>query len=156
MPMRKLTEQEQDWVLNDTFQSVKIDETLGKINMTRRQFNQYLKDDLEFAKKYAEAEIDACRFIENDMLNIHRRVAPENGKMRAIPIDHKLARVMMEGMKKILEYRNPSKYSPKMDVNMNSVVSIRDSLNKANERVQSLMRDATPVIEIKPTIKLPK
>jgi hypothetical protein len=138
MAKRKLTEQEEEWVINDTFESIKIEDTLKKINMNRRQFNSYLKDNPEFAMVFAQAEIDACKFIENDMLNIHRKAKD----------DHKLARVMLEAMRKVLEYRNPAKYSPKMDMNLNGTISVRGAIDNANNKLTELIRDVTPALSM--------
>lgn len=141
---RVLTEQEKTWILEDTFQSVQIDQTLRKVEMSRREFSLYLKRDLEFKELYEQAMLDACQFLENDLLNIYKKSN----------IDHKLARVAIESINKILVFRNPSKYSQKIDLNVNQNISIRSNIEAGNKRVAALMKDVTlsttlgvPVIE---------
>lgn len=137
--MLKIPRQQLDWIINDTFSSVPIDETLAKIGkdgISRREFNDYLKANPDFEKEYTQAELEACRFIENDILNVHKGIPVKDKRWGKL--DDKAMRVKLEAMKKILEYRNPAKYSPKVDLNLNGTVSVKHSLEQANARVAAV------------------
>ena len=144
---RKLTENELDWLIEDTFKGLSIDETLKKLEFRgRREFHQFLKNNPEIREKVEEAKIDSCDYLENDILNLHRKVKG----------DHKLARVLLDALIRVLQFRKPEKYGNKIDVSMN-VVSIAGNIEKANERVKALMKDVTPqVLEIAPSTVLKK
>ena len=131
------TEEEKEWILDDAFSSVRIDQTLKKIgdgSWTRRDLNKFLKEDQKFREEYAQALIDACQFLENDVLNFHKdkRLTP------------KAALAAARNTMEILKARKPEKYGNKLDVNMNQTVSIRANLEKANDRLKEIMRDVTP------------
>ena len=134
--LEKLSEQQKSWLIDDCFSSFRIDQTLKKIDMSRREFSKYLEFDQEFAMEYERALKDACVFLENDLLNVHKVVD-----------NHKMATVAMNALCKVLAFRNPEKYGNKIDVSV-SVVSIRSNLESANERVALLMglKDVTPKI----------
>lgn len=131
-PRDRLSPNEEEWILEDTFQLVRIDQTLQKVNMSRRQFSRYLKDFPDFAAKFKEAEIESCPFIENDMLNLYKKLD-----------DHKMARVALEAMNKVLVFRNPSRYSQKIDVSVSQQISIRTAIDASNSRIQDMFRDVS-------------
>lgn len=135
---RKLSENELDWLIEDTYQGIPINETIKKLDFNgRREFNQFLKANPEIKQIIKEAEIEACDFLENDLLNVHRKAK----------MDHKLARVLADTLLRVLQFRKPEKYGNKIDLNMN-VVSVAVNLEKANERIKALMRDVTPDVPI--------
>jgi hypothetical protein len=144
---RKLTENELDWLIEDTFKGLSIDETIKKLEFRgRREFNAFLKNNPDIKEKVEEAKIESCDYLENDLLNIHKRAKG----------DHKLARVLADTLIRVLQFRKPEKYGNKIDVSMN-VVSIAGNIEKANERVKALMKDVTPqVLEIAPSAVLKK
>lgn len=131
---RQLEAKEIDWVLDDVFSGVQIDQTLKKIGFTRREFNSYLKANPEFREQFDKAMLDACPFLENDLLNIYKRVD-----------DAKLARVALESINKILVFRDPAKYSQKLDISMNQTISIRSNLDASTKRIEGLIKDAQPI-----------
>ncbi len=132
---KEFTRQEKDWVINDVFHSTCYDESINKLGFkSRLAFDRYLKTDPEFQAEIKQAELDACTYLENDMLNVHRRAKG----------DHKLARVLLEAYAKILAYRNPAKYSQKLDLTVTQV-SMKTAIDGANDRVKSLLKD---VVEI--------
>lgn len=136
--MRKLTPQEKEWILNDAYSSESIDVTIRKLDGIngRRGFNAALKADPEFKRELELAWLESCPYLENDILQIHRK---SQG-------DHKLARVMLDALKSVLAYRNPSRYGSKIDLNVNQTVSIKANLEHANARIQTLIRDVTPAL----------
>ena len=135
----RLTENEEEWLLEDVFKSIRIDESLSKVNMSRRQFSRYLKDFPDFAKKFEDAQVDSCYFLENDMLNAHKKVS-----------DPKLARVVIEAMNKVMVFRNPGRYSQKIDVSVNQQISIRETITAGNTRITEMFRDVSSVTNLLP------
>ena len=134
---KKLTPQELDWLLDDAFNSIQIDQTIEKIwgrSGTRRQLNQYLKDNPEVKAQFEEALTEACPFLENDILNCHKKMDPKE------------AELFSRNVMRILEVRKPEKYGKKVDLNLNQTISIRGNLEQANKRVAELLRDVTPVL----------
>ncbi len=138
---KEFTRQEKDWILNDIFHSTCIDESINKLGFkSRLAFERYLKTDLEFQAEIKQAELDACTYLENDMLNVHRRAKG----------DAKLARVLLEGYARILGYRNPAKYSTKVDLTVTQV-SMKTAIDGANERVKNLIKDVVELEVLKIT-----
>lgn len=134
---KKLTQQEMDWLLDDAFNSIQIDQTIKKLwggAGTRRMLNQYLKDNPELKALFEEALIDACPYLENDVLNCHKVMDPKE------------AQIFSANVMKILAARRPEKYGNKLDVNMNQTISIKGNIEKANERLAQTIRDVTPVL----------
>ncbi len=132
METKKLTRQQKDWYLTDILSSIQTDQSIKKLDFKDRlEFNRYLKTDDEFKDEIIQAEIDSCVFIENDMLNIHKKID-----------DHKLARIMLESYTKCLTYRNPSRYSQRIDLNVNQNISMRVNLETANKRVSEAFKHA--------------
>lgn len=145
IPTRDLTEDEEEWVLNDIYESIQINQSIEKIGFkTRRQFSQYVKTKPDLRKKIVEAMKDSCVFIENDMLNIHRKTK-----------DHKIARIMMEAFKAVLVYRDPKTYSQKVDLNVTQTLEIGESLIKARERLTKTVTEigVPAAIEIAPILE---
>ena len=134
-PKTELNDDEKRWLLEDSMTTLAIDQTLKKVGMTRREFTKYLNKHPEFKEEYNQALIDACIFIENDVLNIEKMV--ENPKMAA---------VVSNNLVKILAARNPEKYGNKLDLNVNQTISIRYNLDQSQQRIGELMRDVSPLI----------
>lgn len=125
-----MSDQEWGWIINDTFEGVQIDQTLQKVGFNRTQFSQYLNDLPEKKAEYDKAQIDSCKFIENDILNAHKKYK-----------DPKVAKLAIDAAKMILAFRNPEKYGNKIDLNVNKTVSIKAAISMANERVAKLVKD---------------
>lgn len=137
MSKKKLTEQELNWLLDDAFTSIQIDQTIEKIwgkAGTRRMLNQYLKDNPDVKALRDQALIDGCDSLENDILNCHRKMDPKE------------AQIFSANAMKILAARKPEKYGNKLDVNMNQTISIAGNIAKANERLAQTIRDVTPAL----------
>lgn len=126
----ELTEQEINWILDDVFTGELIDVTIRKLQniSTRREFNRYLKENPEFAQEYYQAVVDSCTFLENDLLSLHKKCKG----------DFKLARVLLDSIVKVLQFRNPEKYGNKLDLNVQTV-SIIANLNASDERIKALL-----------------
>lgn len=131
---RDLTEDEVRWLLDDAFTTIPIDQTIAKFGpeWSRRMLNEWLKDNPNIKKQWEEAFVSACPFLESDLLNTTKKLDP------------KAASVASANIKTILSARMPEKYSSKVDINLSQTVSIRSNLDKANERIASIMRDVTP------------
>ncbi len=71
-------------------------------------------------------------FLEDDLLNIH-----------VLEPDSKMARVRLEALVKVLAFRNPAKYSQRLDVSVNQTISIRHALENSNVRIIDLVRGAS-------------
>lgn len=129
-PLPFLTEDEKRIVLDDAFTSEGIDVTIRKLSTitTRREFNEYLKRDLDFAEQYRQCLVESCMFLENDMLSVNKRCKG----------DYKLARVMLDQLVKVLQFRNPERYGNKLDVKVETV-SLKFNLENANKRVQEII-----------------
>lgn len=139
----KLTDQQIDIIIDDTLSSISIDDTLKKIGFTRKDWNKYLKANPEIKKLWEEAMVDACPFIENDLLNLHNKFVMGKEKKKA---DRQLAQVWSNNAMRILESRKPDKYGRKIDMNLNQNVSIKDNIEKAAGRLQQALRDVGPAL----------
>lgn len=139
MAKLKLNADEIRWMLDDAFHSYTIDGSLKKIEFTRREWSQYLKDNPEISAQYEQCLIDACPFLENDLLNIDKKFDGKQGS-------HKLAAIVSANIMKVLASRKPEKYGNKIDVNLNQTISIKDNLSKANERLKSVLREVGPAV----------
>ncbi len=139
MAIRQLNENEQRWILDDIFSAVQIDQTLKKIELSRREFSQYLRENPEFDKLVSQAEVDACRFLANDLINIHKKFDGSEGS-------HKIATVYSNNILRILAANMPEKYGNKIDLNLNAQISIKENLGQSNKRISELVRDVSPVL----------
>lgn len=136
MAVRKLKAHEIQWIIDDVFNSIAIDESLKKVEFNRREWSEFLSENPEVKKKWEQAQIDACPFLENDLLNIHRKAAG-NAQM---------ATIVSNNIMKVLAARKPDKYGNKIDLNVNQNISIRHNLESANERIANVMREVTPAL----------
>lgn len=136
---RELTQQELNWVIQDTFECVRISQTLKKIGFSLHDFDTYLEHHAEFKAHYERAQAAAVKYMPNDLLNAHR-----------ICTDAKEARIFSENRMKILAAEKPEKYGNKIELNVNQNVSIRSAIDESNERIAELMRDVTPAGLLEP------
>lgn len=137
---KKLSTKERDWVLNDALSSTSVEETFQKLNFeSRLQYHRYLKSDPELYAELKQMWLDSCPFLEIDMLNVHKKCP-----------DHKLARIRLEALIKVLAFRDPAKYGPKMDLNVNQNLSMRIAIETANTRIFEMLKEATPILIDKP------
>jgi hypothetical protein len=137
-----LTKDEIRWLIDDAYTSIPIDDTLAKFgsHWTRRMLNDYFKRNPEVKQVYEEALIASCPFLENDLLNAHKK------------LDHKAAHVYSANLMRILEARRPDKYGKKIDLNLNQTVSIRANIEKAETRLKNVIKDVGPSILISTAI----
>lgn len=110
---------------------------------TRLQFHRYCQSDPEFNLQMEETKKAACKYLEDDLLF----VCDEH--------DPKQARTKLEAISKLLVFLNPSKYSQKIDLNLNQTISIRIALDGSNDRIAGLLRDVTPRLSPHETEKKP-
>lgn len=129
-----MSDQEWGWVIADTLETVQMEQTLQKIGFSRTQFMQYLADMPEKKKEYDQALINACPFIEDQILNAHKKFK-----------DVQMAKLFVDSAKAILAFRKPEKYGNKIDVNMNKTVSIKHAISLANERISKLVKDVITI-----------
>jgi hypothetical protein len=130
---RVLDRNEKNWIIDDTLAARPIDSSLKKVDMDRREFTQYLKQDPEFDLELQQAEKDACRFLANDLINADKLA------------DHpKMAAVISNNILRVLAANLPEKYGNKLDLNLNAQVSIKGNLAESNNRVLNMVRDVTP------------
>ena len=134
-PKTELNDDEKRWLLDDALTIMSIDQTLKKVGMTRREFTKYMNKHIEFKEEYNQALIDACMFIENDLLNIEDKL--DNAKM---------AGVVSNNLMKVLAARNPEKYGNKLDLSVSQTVSIRYNLDQSQQRIGEVIRDVSPLI----------
>jgi hypothetical protein len=103
---------------------------------------RYLKTDPDLDLRIKDARFDSCDALEDQLL------------MLADKYNKEYARVKMEAISKLLQYRNPQKYSHKVDLNVNQNISIKANLDKATERLYHSVRDVQP--ELDAAVKLIK
>lgn len=102
---------------------------------SRYAFHKYLVANPEIENRLDEAKRGACRYLEDDLLYVNDDHDP------------KAARVKLEAITKLLVFLNPSKYSQKIDLNVNQTISIRSNLDASNKRLSGLvgLKDVSPV-----------
>jgi hypothetical protein len=107
---------------------------------SRTAFYRYCRANPEFEILLDDVNHFSCRFIEDEIKYIHDDT------------DAKVANVKLNAYLKLLAFRDPKKYGPKLDVSMNQTISIRENIEKANDRVIEMMKDATQVFAL-PAVK---
>lgn len=133
---QSLTEEQIDSIYEDALCGKHSFETAKRLGFTSKSaYWLFLRKHQDVKKELEMARFDSCMFLEDDLLNIHR-VFP----------DAKMARVMSDNYVKVLAFRNPAKYSQRIDLNVNQHVSIRASLDGANERFLDLVKNVTPTM----------
>ncbi len=137
--IRALNDDEQRWILDDTIHARRIDETLKKIGLSRLEFSQYLRENPEFDESLSQAEVDACRYLANELINIHKKFDGKEGS-------HKIATVYSNNILRMLAAAMPEKYGNKIDLNLNASISIKENLGQSNNRIAELIRDVTPAL----------
>lgn len=133
------TPEQIEWLVNDTLSGVPIDETLQKLGCSRREFNALLKRREDIKLIWEQAQLDACPFLEDDLLNLPKI-------FRIKKYDPKMMTVMSANIMKVLAARKPEKYGNKIDLNVNQNISIKSAIEGANKRLAEAMRDVTPAI----------
>lgn len=128
-----LTDEQIESIYADALDGKHSFETAKRLGFTSKPaYWFFLRKNEQIKKELEVARFDSCMFIEDDLLNLHE-ICP----------DAKMARVRMEILCRILAFRNPSKYSQRIDVNMNQNVSVRIALDGANDRMLQFMKDVT-------------
>lgn len=137
--IRKLTEQEIEWLIDDTLHGRQIDQTIEKFDTkwTRATWSKLLKEQPEVKRLVDEAEADSVEFLANDLLNVHRN---PNITSKDMAVQYS------NNLKAILAARKPEKYGNKIDLNLNGQISIKGNIEKANERIAAVMREVGPAI----------
>lgn len=98
-------------------------------------FWRYRQTDPEFAKCLDSARVAGCEHIEDQILSV----------VDDYP-DARQARVKLESLCKALEYRNPVKYSPKMNIQVNHSLDIGGALQRMDQQLAASYIDITPQI----------
>lgn len=131
-----LTGEQVEYAMEHILSLKSIDQLWKQIGFRNRvAFHNYIKRHPEFEKRLDEARLGSCRFIEDEIMFI------TDGR------DAKQASVKLNALLKLLQFYDPKKYGPKLDVNMQQTISIRANLDAANSRMQSLMKDVTSPAE---------
>lgn len=133
-PTSLTPEQEQLAVemLEDCKTYAEVAKVLGFTSKT--MFWKFKNNNLAFKEKVDQARISACEAIEDKIMTIHE------------DFDPKMGRVMLEAYTRILAFRIPSKYSQKLDLNLNQTISIRANLDEANNRLGSFLKEVNPAL----------
>ena len=138
MGTRKLTpeEQERAFQLAIEGQSYRnISKSLG-FNCDMNFFD-YRQREPEFERRLTCARQAGNILIEDEI----REVADTYD-------DPQRARVKMESLCRILAFRDPAKYSQKVDITMHQTISLSSDIANANARIEALLqRDVTPLLE---------
>ena len=85
-----------------------------------------------FDDEFTMALYNYCEFLEQELLEIPHR---------EYPMDQ--ARLLSQNIMKVLEYRNPKKYSPRQQVDMNVNVDFGKALDRAISSGENRLRDVT-------------
>lgn len=96
-------------------------------------FTNYRHKFEDFNQRLDHARSDYCDDLEDQLLTI------------PMELDCKTAQILSNNIIKILEYRNPKRYSPKYQHEIQVTVDISGSLDRAERRVQATVSN---VIEI--------
>lgn len=131
----KLTEEQREELIETCFSIKPIFTTACKFGFTTKNgFQTYLRNNPEFWSVIKQARIDACDFIEEELLEIPDKY------------DSKMAKVALDMYCRVLAFRVPSKYSQRIDMNVNNNISIQHNIVSANDRLTSLLKDVAPVM----------
>lgn len=134
---RELEPHEVQWIVDDALHSYDIDKSLKKIEFNRREWNAYMKAHPDVKEAWEQALLDACPFLENELLNCHKRLSTKE------------AQIFSSNVMKILAARQPERYGNKLDLSVKQTISIKSNLDKANDRLATIFRDVQPIaIEI--------
>lgn len=109
-------------------------QTMGFRN--KSGFQKYLNRNPEFWAEVKQARIDACDFIEDELLQI-----PEK-------YDFKMAKHVIDIYCRVLAFRVPAKYSQRIDMNINQNVSITHNLINANSRMDQMIKSVAPLTKM--------
>ncbi len=136
MQVNKLTDAQIDTAIDHIIENKHLELLPKKLGFkSRLELHKYCKQYPEFAEQLEEAKKASCKYLEDDLLFVSD-----------IP-DAKEAKIKMDAITKLLAYLDPSKYSQKIDLNMNQTISIRAAIDSGNKRVNELMRDVSPAID---------
>jgi hypothetical protein len=132
-----LTREQQLIFINDALNLVPLVTTAKKLGF-KDKFGlfYYTKKNPEFWAEVKEARVEACEHMEDLILQI-----PQD-------YDAKMAKVVLDMYTRIMAFRNPAKYSQRIDLNVNQTVSIRHNLEASNTRLESLLKDVGPAMLI--------
>lgn len=132
--LKILTEDQLGWLEEGVLNSDPLEQISKRLGFnSKRSFSCTIRHDKEAKQRFEQAKRDACVYIEDDILHLNRICKG----------DHKLARILLSAKLKYLEFCDPDKYRPKMDVNLNQNISIRTNITAANDRLISFLKDVT-------------
>ena len=135
--MRKdLTEEEIDLAINLVLEGQKFTDIAKKLGFKNRQeFHNYCRSHPEFKERLDQARNDYCDHLEDLLLDVPIRYHGETAK------------VLSQNIMKILEYRNPKRYSPKFQHEITTTIDIASSLDKAERRVLDITQSNVIAID---------
>lgn len=132
--MREPTQDQLDHALELALRGETIREVGKSLGFkTDMEFLRFRKSHPLFDKDLLEYRAAACDHLEDDLLRVHETLS-----------DPKLARVRLESICRVLAYRKPDKYGPKIDLNVNQRLDLAGVLAAANARLPAATRDVTP------------
>lgn len=131
----ELTEDEIEEFMEAILARHKLEKIYKRFRFTsQRAFQKYCDTHPEFVLEMDRTRLASCRYIEDDIASIAEDYEPKSG------------RVHLEALKSLLVYLNPSKYSTRIDLNVNQQVSVRVALDGANGRMMEFMKTVTPAL----------
>lgn len=100
-------------------------------------FYQYRQANPSFDSQLKIARVAHCEHLEDDLLDVHNQ-----------GMDHGTARVRLEAATRVMAFRDPAKYNPKVDLNVSGNLDLSAVLVAANARLPEL-RDVSPALPAK-------
>jgi DNA-directed RNA polymerase subunit L len=132
--MRELTNDQIELALELALNRATIREIGERLGFTSdMEFYRYRQAHPLFDQELLTIRVASCEHLEDDLLNVCEG-----------DINPKLARVKMESICRILAFRKPEKYGPKIDLNVNQRLDLAGVLAAANARLPESARDITP------------
>lgn len=130
----KLTEDLEDLAITMSLEGKMLTEIWAKLGFTNpTAFFWYREKYPEFNEAINRARIQYCETIEDRVLHISELYS------------FKEAKTQLEAYTRVLAWRVPTKYSQRIDMNINQNVSITHNLSNANERMNGLIRAVQPL-----------
>lgn len=125
MAARKLTLEEQEIAFEHAIAGDTLTATGEALGFkTRMAFYEYCKRDPDFSKALHDARVAGNDYIEDELRHI-----------TSLEENPNVARVRMESLCRLLTFRNPAKYSQRIDVNVTQTVDIGSSLARMHARL---------------------
>jgi hypothetical protein len=119
----RLSQEQEQVIFDKVLEGSKLIDISKLIGFSRYEFVTYRKNFPEFNDKLEAARNDYCDYLEDMLLDLPTRY------------DSDTAKQLSTNIMKILEYRNPKRYSPKFQHDIQVTVDISGSLDRAERRV---------------------